>query len=56
MYTIVKKIFPKRSKNAAYIRFLAHELAPYIDENYPTYQMGKGRVLIEILLAEQFPL
>ncbi len=33
-------------KNAAYIRFLAHELAPYIDENYPTYQMGKGRVLI----------
>lgn len=41
-----EKYFPSEVKNAAYIRFLAHELAPYIDENYPTYQMGKGRVLI----------
>ncbi|MDM5153871.1 alpha/beta hydrolase-fold protein [Bacillus sp. DX1.1] len=41
-----EKYFPKDVKNAAYIRFLAHELVPYIDEKYPTYQMGKGRVLI----------
>ncbi len=41
-----EKYFPNDVKNAAYIRFLAHELVPYIDENYPTYQMGKGRVLI----------
>ncbi|CAI8716636.1 alpha/beta hydrolase [Bacillus pseudomycoides] len=41
-----EKYFPNDVKNSAYIRFLAHELVPYIDENYPTYQMGKGRVLI----------
>ncbi|MEN1935687.1 alpha/beta hydrolase-fold protein [Paenibacillus sp. 102] len=41
-----EKYFPNEVKNSAYIRFLAHELVPYIDENYPTYQMGKGRVLI----------
>lgn len=43
MYTIVKKIFPKRSKNAAYIRFLAHELAPYIDENYQRTKWERSR-------------
>lgn len=41
-----EKYFPNEVNNNAYIRFLAHELAPYIDANYPTYQMGKGRVLI----------
>lgn len=38
-------------KQAAYIRFLAHELVPYIDENYPTYQVGQGRGLIGDSLA-----
>ena len=35
----------------AYIRFLAHELVPYIDDNYPTYQIGAGRALIGDSLA-----
>ncbi|MGG2066640.1 MULTISPECIES: alpha/beta hydrolase [unclassified Bacillus (in: firmicutes)] len=41
-----EKYHPNGSQNDMYIRFLAHELAPYLDEKYPTYQMGKGRVLI----------
>ena len=32
-----EKYFPNEVKNAAYIRFLAHELAPYIDENSYNY-------------------
>lgn len=30
----------------AYTRFLAHELVPYLDEEFPTLQMGQGRGLI----------
>lgn len=41
-----EKYHPNGSQNDMYIRFLAHELVPYLDEQYPTYQMGKGRVLI----------
>ncbi|MFD3447367.1 alpha/beta hydrolase [Microbacteriaceae bacterium 4G12] len=41
-----KKYHPNGSQQAAYIRFLAHELTPYLDEQFPTYQMGKGRVLL----------
>jgi enterochelin esterase-like enzyme len=37
---------PEGKQNEAYIRFLAHELIPYLDHTYPTYQMGRGRVLI----------
>ncbi|WLR51629.1 esterase family protein [Bacillus tianshenii] len=40
------KYHPNGEKNSAYIRFLAHELAPYLDEKYTTYQMGYGRVLM----------
>lgn len=40
------KYHPEGSKRAAYIRFLAHELTPFIDQEYPTYQMGMGRALI----------
>lgn len=33
-------------QNQAYIRFLAHELTPYLDWHYATHQMGKGRILL----------
>lgn len=42
---------PEGDKRDAYIRFLAHELVPYLDENYPTYQIGAGRGLIGDSLA-----
>jgi enterochelin esterase-like enzyme len=41
-----EKYHPNGSQNAAYVRFLAHELVPYLDELYPTYQVGSGRVLL----------
>lgn len=41
-----KKYHPKGELNRAYIRFLAHELVPYIDREFPTYQIGMGRALI----------
>ncbi|KQU60612.1 hypothetical protein ASG66_13330 [Bacillus sp. Leaf406] len=41
-----RKYHPAGEENADYIRFLAHELTPKLDELYPTYQMGKGRALI----------
>jgi enterochelin esterase-like enzyme len=40
------KYHPNGEKHESYIRFLAHELVPYLDQHYPTYQMGRGRVLI----------
>ncbi|ALC86254.1 MULTISPECIES: esterase family protein [Bacillaceae] len=57
------KYHPDGEKHKAYIRFLAHELVPYIDANYPTYQMGLGRALIgdslaatvSLLTALQYP-
>lgn len=42
---------PEGDRQKDYIRFLAHELVPYIDENYPTYQVGGGRALIGDSLA-----
>ncbi|MGO1057996.1 alpha/beta hydrolase [Planococcus sp. FY231025] len=45
------KYEPTGEKHAAYLRFLAHELVPYLDENYPTYQVGMGRTLIGDSLA-----
>lgn len=42
---------PEGDRHEDYIRFLAHELVPYIDENYPTYQVGAGRGLIGDSLA-----
>jgi enterochelin esterase-like enzyme len=40
------KYHPEGKQKNSYIRFLAHELVPYLDDQYPTYQMGRGRVLI----------
>ncbi len=42
----LEKYHPDGQKHNAYIRFLAHELIPYLDLHYPTYQMGRGRALI----------
>ncbi|WP_102261909.1 alpha/beta hydrolase [Mesobacillus jeotgali] len=58
-----RKYHPNGEQHQAYIRFLAHELVPYLDEQYPTYQMGMGRSLIgdslaatvSLLAALQYP-
>ncbi|WP_313891481.1 esterase family protein [Psychrobacillus sp.] len=58
-----EKYHPEGSKHEAYIRFLAQELVPYLDTNYPTYQIGMGRALIgdslaatvSLLAALQYP-
>ena len=46
-----RKYHPDGEQHQAYIRFLAHELVPYLDNKYPTYQMGMGRALIGDSLA-----
>lgn len=45
------KYEPTGEQHAAYLRFLAHELVPFLDEKYPTYQVGMGRALIGDSLA-----
>lgn len=40
------KYHPEGKKHQQYIRFLAHELVPFLDEKYPTNHMGMGRILI----------
>ncbi len=46
-----QKYHPTGAKHEAYLRFLAHELVPYLDDTYPTYQIGMGRALIGDSLA-----
>jgi len=41
-----EKYHPNGKQHAAYLRFLANELVPYLDKEFPTYQMGMGRALI----------
>jgi enterochelin esterase-like enzyme len=41
-----EKYHPNGKKHAAYLRFLANELVPYLDKEFPTYQIGLGRALI----------
>ncbi len=41
-----EKYHPSGKKNGHYLRFLANELVPYLDKEFPTYQMGMGRALI----------
>lgn len=45
------KYHPEGRQHTSYIRFLALELVPYLDELFPTYQMGMGRALIGDSLA-----
>lgn len=40
-----EKYHPDGKKQGAYIRFLAHEVVPFLDESFPTYQVGSGRAL-----------
>ncbi|MFO1445581.1 esterase family protein [Bacillus sp. Bva_UNVM-123] len=57
------KYHPEGDRNEAYIRFLAHELVPFLDKEFPTYQMGMGRALIgdslgatvSLMAALQYP-
>jgi enterochelin esterase-like enzyme len=59
----VRKYHPHGEQHQNYIRFLAHELVPFLDQEYPTYQMGMGRALIgdslaatvSLLTALQYP-
>jgi enterochelin esterase-like enzyme len=46
-----QKYHPNGDRNRAYIRFLAHELVPFLDREFPTYQIGMGRTLIGDSLA-----
>ncbi|MDQ1147050.1 enterochelin esterase-like enzyme [Bacillus sp. SORGH_AS 510] len=41
-----RKYHPDGDQNQQYIRFLAHELVPFLDKEFPTYQMGSTRALI----------
>lgn len=58
-----RKYHPDGDQNSAYIRFLAHELVPFLDREYPTYHMGSTRALIgdslgatvSLMTALQYP-
>lgn len=41
-----RKYIPTGDQNVAYLRFLAHELIPYIDQEYSTIQLGTSRGVI----------
>jgi enterochelin esterase-like enzyme len=41
-----RKYHPDGDQHQQYIRFLAHELVPFLDQEYPTYHMGSTRALI----------
>ncbi|WML38822.1 esterase family protein [Neobacillus sp. OS1-2] len=41
-----RKYHPDGEQNQQYIRFLAHELVPFLDKEFPTYHMGSTRALI----------
>ncbi|OZI13045.1 hypothetical protein CEW92_03415 [Bacillaceae bacterium SAS-127] len=46
-----RKYHPDGEQQEAYIRFLAHELVPFLDEKYPVYHVGYGRALAGDSLA-----
>jgi enterochelin esterase-like enzyme len=58
-----RKYHPAGEQNKQYIRFLAHELVPFLDNKFPTYQMGSTRALIgdslgatvSLMTALQYP-
>jgi enterochelin esterase-like enzyme len=58
-----KKYHPEGEQNQQYIRFLAHELVPFLDKEFPTYHMGSTRALIgdslgatvSLMTAFQYP-
>jgi len=58
-----RKYHPNGEQQQHYIRFLAHELVPYLDQEFPTYHMGSTRALIgdslgatvSLMTALQYP-
>lgn len=58
-----RKYHPDGDQHQQYIRFLAHELVPFLDQEYPTYHMGSTRALIgdslgatvSLITALQYP-
>ncbi|MEH7336641.1 esterase family protein [Neobacillus drentensis] len=58
-----KKYHPEGVQTQSYIRFLAHELVPFLDQEFPTYHMGSTRALIgdslgatvSLMTALQYP-
>lgn len=46
-----RKYHPEGDLNQDYIRFLAQELVPFLDDEFPTLQMGMGRALVGDSLA-----
>ena len=58
-----EKYHPNSPKQSAYIRFLAHELVPFLDQHFPTYGVGHGRALmgdslaatVSLMTALQYP-
>ncbi len=58
-----RKYHPDGDQHQKYIRFLAHELVPFLDQKFPTYHMGYTRALIgdslgatvSLMTALQYP-
>jgi enterochelin esterase-like enzyme len=58
-----RKYHPGGAQNQQYIRFLAHELVPFLDKEFPTFHMGSTRALIgdslgatvSLMTAMQYP-
>ncbi|PAV29167.1 hypothetical protein CIL05_12270 [Virgibacillus profundi] len=46
-----KKYHPSGEQNAAYTKFLVHEVVPLLDHELPTYHMGQSRALMGDSLA-----
>ncbi|TQS75790.1 esterase family protein [Ornithinibacillus gellani] len=46
-----KKYHPAGEQQPAYMKFLAHEVIPFLDDTLPTYQMGQARTLMGDSLA-----
>lgn len=57
------KYHPDGEKQSKYIKFLAHELVPFLDQEFPTYGVGRGRALmgdslaatVSLMTALQYP-
>lgn len=59
----LKKYHPDGEQHDAYVKFLVHEVVPYLDEQLPTYHMGGSRALmgdslagtLAIVVASKYP-
>nr|WP_231784125.1 alpha/beta hydrolase-fold protein [Lentibacillus sp. JNUCC-1] len=50
-YDRLKKYHPDGDQHAAYVKFLAHEVVPFLEGLLPTYHMGQSRALMGDSLA-----